>query len=87
MLGHDTSALSKQFKTRLRCHKNVMEPICVKVVKLTCNCDYKIYKFQGNYAWVGQKHYDERLRTWDLADGVEPVLVLGVVGVHGDGVW
>ena len=31
--------------------------------------------------------YDERLRTWDLADGVEPVLVLGVVGVHGDGVW
>ena len=53
MLGHDTSALSKQFKTRLRCHKNVMEPICVEVVKLTCNCDYKIYKFQSNYAWVG----------------------------------
>ena len=33
------------------------------------------------------KHYDELLRTWDLADGVEPVLVLGDVGVHGDGVW
>ena len=27
------------------------------------------------------------MTTWDLADGVEPVLVLGDVGVHGDGVW